>query len=148
MPYQPISGSSQTCRVPQHPSFADEKEFHRLLVSASTEIVPSDQKEQICEKWRWDPDVECTEEVSGYIDYHRALARVVFEDISLEGVDPERLRPGVIQEARQDFIAGCRGRTNEPGGGWSEALQSLVTSLTGPSDTDTTTETSPPTAGR
>jgi len=147
--YQPISGSGKTFTVPEHPSFADERAFHRLLVSASEQIVPREQKERICEKWGWDPEVECTEEVTGYVEYHLELARVVFEG---RGGIPEdhadKVKPGVIQEARVDFIEGCQGRQSEQPSDWSGALQALATSLTGPGDTSTTTGTDRPTAGR
>lgn len=147
--YQPISGSGKSFTVPEHPSFADERAFHRLLLSASEQIVPREQKERICEKWGWDPEVECTEEVDGYVEYHLELARVVFEDGDAVPADKaDRLKPGVIQEARVDFIEGCQGRQSEQPSDWSGALQALAASLTGQGDTSSTTETARPTAGR
>ena len=127
--YQPISGADVSMEVVEYPSFADERAFHRLLVSASTDLVDDQVKDRICEKWGWD-EAEKTGDVQGYIDYHLEVAEIVFEDGGrIRNYDRENIRPGAIQDARADFIRGCQGRQSEQQGGSMQALQAMASLL-------------------
>jgi len=121
--YQIVQGDPTEYSVPEYPSFADEKRFHRLLVRADERIVPPDQKEQICEKWGWGEEA-IREEVKGYQEYNQALVEVIFEQEVT--ADPDRLRPGAIQDARMDFIQGCQGRSD---GQENSSLGDLMTAV-------------------
>jgi len=98
MGYQILQGDPTEYEVIEYPSFADEREFSRLLVKTDEAIVARDQKEELCEKWGWDPETACSEEVVGYVDYHLELAKTILKDAGgLTDEDAERLRPGKIQ---------------------------------------------------
>jgi len=127
--YQPISGADVAMEVVEYPSFADERAFHRLLVSTSTDIVGEDAKDRICEKWGWDK-AEQSEDVEGYIEYHMRVAEIVFQDGErIRNYDRDQIRPGAIQDARVDFIQGCQGRQNEPQNGSTQALEMMASLL-------------------
>jgi len=138
--YQPIAGADVSMTVVEYPSFADERALHRLLVSASTDIVNEETKDRICEKWGWS-EAEKSEDVEGYINYHMQVAEVVFQGGErIQNYDRDQIRPGAIQDARADFISGCQGRQNGPQNGSMQALQALA-SLLGQSEvTKATTE--------
>jgi len=132
--YQPIAGADVAMTVKEYPSFADERAFHRLLVSASTDLVADQVKDRICEKWSWDQE-EKSEDVSGYIEYHMQVAEVIFKNGErIRNYDRSQIRPGAIQDARVDFIKGCQGRQNEQQGGSMQALQAMA-SLLGQNET-------------
>jgi len=115
--------------VVEYPSFADERAFHRLLVSASTDLVDEEAKDRICEKWGWD-EAEKSEDVDGYIEYHMRVAEVIFKDGErIQNYDRDQIRPGAIQDARVDFIKGCQGRQNGPQGDSTQALQMMASLL-------------------
>jgi len=115
--------------VVQYPSFADERAFHRLLVSASTDLVEEKVKDRICEKWGWDEE-EKSEDVEGYIEYHMRVAEIVFQDGErIRKYDRDQIRPGAIQDARVDFIKGCQGRQSEQQNGSMQALQVMASLL-------------------
>jgi hypothetical protein len=148
MGYQILSGDPKEYSVPEYPSFADERALNRLLVQAATNIVSQAQKEDICEKWGWEAEEVCCEEVTGHVEYHLELARVIFEGgDELAKDDAERLQPGKIQEARADFIQGCQGRSDELAGASMQGVQRMVQSLLGRSNTSSETE-SKATTGR
>jgi len=143
MGYQILQGDPTEYEVIEYPSFADEREFSRLLVKTDEAIVARDQKEELCEKWGWDPETACSEEVVGYVDYHLELAKTILKDAGgLTDEDAERLRPGKIQEARMDFIQGCHGRSDGQGSGSPRGLMAAMRSLLAQGETQTaTTET-------
>jgi len=127
--YQPIAGADVSMEVIEYPSFADERAFHRLLVSASTDIVDEQAKDRICEKWGWDK-AEQSEDVGGYIEYHMRVAEIVFEEGErIWEYDLDQIRPGAIQDARVDFIKGCQGRQSEQQNGSMQALQVMASLL-------------------
>ena len=130
MGYQILQGDPTEYEVIEYPSFADEREFSRLLVKTDEAIVARDQKEELCEKWGWDPETACSEEVVGYVAYHLELAKTILKDAGgLTDEDAERLRPGKIQEARMDFIQGCHGRSDGQGSGSPRGLMAAMRSL-------------------
>ena len=127
--YQPISGADVAMKVLEYPSFADERAFHRLLVSTSTDIVGEDAKNRICEKWGWDK-AEKSEDVEGYIEYHMRVAEIVFQDGErIRNYDRDQIRPGAIQDARVDFIQGCQGRQSEQHGGSAQDFKKVLSLL-------------------
>lgn len=146
MGYQILQDDPTEYEVIEYPSFADERALHRLLVRASTSIVPQAQKEELCEKWDWDAEEACSEEVTGHIQYHLELAQVIFKDADgITGADTGQLRPGKIQEARMDFIQGCQGRSSGQGSasqqGLMQAMKSLLDRSNLTSETEPNTET-------
>lgn len=149
MSYQILQDSTKEFSVPEYPTLSDERAFNRLLVKAGTRIVPQPQKEDICDKWGWDLEGVCSEEVSGHVEYHLELARVIFENgDELTEDDAESLQAGKIQEARTDFIQGCQGREPAQDGSSMQDAMSAVQSLIGQNGASTETESSPSTAGR
>lgn len=149
MTYQIIQGSGKEFTVPEYPTLADERAFNRLLVKAGTRIVPQSQKEDICDKWGWDPEEVCSEEVSGHVEYHLELARVIFEngDELTEG-DADNLKAGKVQEARTDFIQGCQGREPAQDGSSMQDALNAVRSLIGQREANSETTSSPSTGKR
>lgn len=143
MGYQILQGDPTEYEVIKYPSFANEREFSRLLVKTDEAIVPRDKKEELCEKWGWDPETACAEDVVGYVDYHLELAKSIFKDAEgLTEEDAERLRPGKIQEARMDFIQGCQGRSDAQANASPQGLMTAMRSLLAQGETQTaTTET-------
>jgi len=143
MGYQILQGDPTEYEVIEYPSFADEREFSRLLVKTDEAIVPRDQKEELCEKWGWDPETACSQDVVGYVDYHLELAKTVLKDADgLTQNDADKLRPGKIQEARMDFIQGCQGKNGGQGSGSPQGLMAAMRSLLAQNGTQTaTTET-------
>jgi len=143
MGYQILQGDPTEYEVIEYPSFADERAFTRLLLRTDTNIVSQQEKEELCKKWAWEPEEACSEEVSGYVDYHLELARTILQgtdDLTRE--DAEHLRPGKLQEARVDFIQGCQGKNDGQGSGSPQGLMAAMRSLLGQSETQTaTTET-------
>lgn len=141
MGYQILQDDPTEYEVIEYPSFADERALHRLLVRAGTSIVPQAQKEELCEKWGWEPDKACSEEVTGHIQYHLELAKVILKGADdLTQDDADRLRPGKIQEARMDFIQGCQGRSGGQGGASQQGLMQVMKSLLGQSNLTSETE--------
>jgi hypothetical protein len=143
MGYQILQGDPTEYEVIEYPSFADERAFTRLLLRTDTTIVSEQEKEELCQKWAWDSEEVCTEDVSGYVDYHLELAKTILKGTdSLTQEDAERLRPGKLQEARVDFIQGCQGRSDAQGSGSPQGLMAAMRSLLGQNETQTaTTET-------
>jgi len=130
MGYQILQGDPTQYEVIEYPSFADEREFSRLLVNTGEAIVSRQQKENLCEKWGWDAEEVCSEEVNGYVEYHAKLAQVIFQaPPQLSQDDADQLLPGKIQEARADFTQGCRGRSVGQDGGFSQDLMAAMKSL-------------------
>lgn len=141
MGYQILQDDPDEYEVIEYPSFADERALHRLLVRASTSIVPQAQKEELCKKWGWDVEEACSEEVTGHVQYHLELAQVIFKDADgITGADTGQLRPGKIQEARMDFIRGCQGRSGGLDSASQQGLMQAMRSLLGQSEATTGTE--------
>jgi len=140
MGYQIVDGDPTEYEVIEYPSFKDERAFHQLLVQVDEWIFSREQKERVCKKWNWDPDEVIEETVGGYVDYHLALANVVFQG-EVDVSDKDRLRPGLIQEAREDFIDGCRGKSGGQSPDLSEGLMRMAESLLAQSDTSLETAT-------
>jgi hypothetical protein len=138
MGYQILQGDPTEYEVIEYPSFADEREFSRLLVNTDEAIVPRDQKEELCEKWGWDPETACSQDIVGYVDYHLELAKTILKGTdSLTQDDADQLRPGKIQEARMDFIQGCHGRSDGQANGSAQGLMAAMRSLLARSETQT-----------
>jgi hypothetical protein len=141
MGYQILQDDPTEYEVIEYPSFADERALHRLLVQTDTAIVPQAQKEELCEKWGWDVEEACSEEITDYVDYHVELTRVILKDA--DGITKDRadqLRPGKIQEARMDFIEGCQGRSGGLDSASRQGLMQAMRSLLGQSEVTTGTE--------
>jgi len=138
--YQPIAGADVSMQVVDYPSFADERAFHRLLVSASTDLVDESTKDRICEKWAWD-EAKKSEDVKGYIEYHMRVAEVVFQNGGrIRNYDRDQIRPGAIQDARADFIEGCQGRQSAPQSDSMQALRAMASLLAQNGTAKATTE--------
>lgn len=130
MGYQILQGDPTEYEVIEYPSFADEREFSRLLVKTDEAIVSRPQKKNLCEKWGWDVEEVCSEKVSGYVQYHAKLAQIIFQDApQLSQGDADQLLPGKIQEARADFTQGCRGRSVGQDSGFRQDLMAAMKSL-------------------
>lgn len=145
--YQILSGDDTEYEVPEYPSFADERELHRLLMRTDPSIAPAN-REQLRETHGWE-EGEFEVDITGRIEYHIELAKVVLEDASHLSAEEQgdRLRPGAVQDAREDFIQGCNGRSGGPGGSLMQALQAMEKSLSGPNGATTEATSSPTTAG-
>jgi hypothetical protein len=157
MPYQILVGTDREFEVVEYPTHRQEKELHELFRKTTDAIVSRQTKERVCDRWGWYDqedgervyDDYITGEVTDQGEYHLRLAKVIFEDAEdLSSSDVLDMRPGLVQEARVDFIAGCQGRSGTPDASSTEALQATIQSLLAQSGPTTTTTSPPSTAER
>jgi len=162
MPYQILADTDREFEVVEYPTHRQEKELHELFRKTADVIVSRQTKERVCDRWGWYDEVGTKEEgterdYSDYItgevtdqgEYHLRLAKIIFEDAEdLSSSDVLDMRPGLVQEARVDFIGGCQGRSGAPDASSTEELQRLMTSLLAQNGPTTTTTSPPSTAER
>jgi len=136
--------------------------LHELFRKSANALVAPQTKERVCDRWGWYDEIETedgetgrnysdyiTREVTDQGEYHLRLAKIIFEDAEdLSSSDVLDMRPGLVQEARADFIDGCSGKSGAPDASSMQALQTMMGSLIGQNGPSTTTTSPPGTAER
>jgi hypothetical protein len=157
MSYQILAGTDREFEVVEYPTHRQEQKLHELFRKSADAIVNRQTKEAVCDRWGWYDEEDggriyddyITDEVTGRGEYHLRLAKIIFEDAEdLSSSDVLNMRPGLVQEARADFIAGCQGRNDGQPGSSTQGLREMIESLSALNGVTSETTSKAPTAER
>jgi len=155
MSYQILAGTDRDFEVVEYPTHRQEKRLHEFFRKSADALVSRHTKERVCDRWGWYDqedgervyDDYITGEVTDRGEYHLRLAKIIFEDAEdLSSSDVLDMRPGLVQEARADFIAGCRGRSDGQPASSTQGLREMIESLSALSGATTETTSKASTA--
>lgn len=109
--YTPISGRDNDFKLADY-NRRNEKRLHEI--DARSTLLQVSERRQICEQERWDPKRYIKEVISdsevetvatlGPDEFWLERAKVLFKSFP-DDVDPDELRPNVINEAYTDFFS-------------------------------------------